>query len=229
LNLLTAWNPDNPDPPSVFKESLQHFNYSNPAEQAMALTFRLAEMPFKIYGVPNVDEVVNKWSNEYLKEMMADDEKTNTLTSKNNHFQYWKKAKENKHMKETKSVRPTGSVKMPFAEWLELVQAADRDKLRADEPHLYFRKNNEKNAKLGTFVGRDLNIFSTTTNNFFISDVRQNKGIQCRFGMRGIIAESHWVSGRVFYPFILLYFCRLRNYLSRRLLICLLFLPIGFG
>ena len=42
----------------------------------------------------------------------------------------------------------------------------------------------------------DLTIFSTSTNNDFVTNVARNKGIQCRFGMRGIIAECHYDSGK---------------------------------
>ena len=49
---------------------------------------------------------------------------------------------------------------------------------------------------LRSYVSKDLPFFSTRKNNFFISNVGANKGIQCRFGMRGIIAEAHYDSGR---------------------------------
>jgi hypothetical protein len=47
-----------------------------------------------------------------------------------------------------------------------------------------------------SFVAKDLELFSTKQNNFFITNVKDNKGIQCRFGMRGVIAEAHYDSGR---------------------------------
>jgi hypothetical protein len=42
-----------------------------------------------------------------------------------------------------------------------------------------------------TFVSRDLPVFSTKTNNFFITDVDANKGIQCRFGIIFIYIIIH--------------------------------------
>jgi hypothetical protein len=33
LNIIQNWNPDVADPPPVFYETLQHFNYSNPHER----------------------------------------------------------------------------------------------------------------------------------------------------------------------------------------------------
>lgn len=193
LRHLSAWNPDDPDPPAVFQETLQHFNFSDPSERRAALAFRNAELPFKLHHVPNVDSVVNKWTDDYLQKVLEQDDNTNTLISKDNHFQYWKKQKERKYIGAQKENRPTSNIRMPFSEWLKLAQAADRKKLPADQPHYYFRKNNRATDKHGTFVGRDLSIFRAEENNFFISDVSANKGVQCRFGMRGIIAESHWV------------------------------------
>lgn len=46
------------------------------------------------------------------------------------------------------------------------------------------------------FVSQDLPFFSTSTKNYFITNVYANKGIQCRFGMKGIIAEAHYDQGR---------------------------------
>ena len=45
-------------------------------------------------------------------------------------------------------------------------------------------------GKKTTFVGKDLGIFSSTVNNFFVFNVARNKGIQCRFGMRGEFASD---------------------------------------
>jgi hypothetical protein len=111
------------------------------------------------------------------------DSAINTLVSKNNHFMYWtgKKADSNKYK------NPLEHVKMPFKNWLSIARAADDKLLPSSAPHYYFRKNEPAGPtnRKTTFVGRDISIFSTETNNFFVSDVSKNKGIQCRFGMRG--------------------------------------------
>lgn len=46
------------------------------------------------------------------------------------------------------------------------------------------------------FVTKDLPCFTPQKENFFVTDVRKNKGVQCRFGMRGVIAEAHYDGGR---------------------------------
>lgn len=46
-----------------------------------------------------------------------------------------------------------------------------------------------RKGKKTTFVGKDLELFSEMENNFFVFNVEKNKGIQCRFGMRGKCEE----------------------------------------
>ena len=66
LSVLTQWNPDNPTPPPSFTETLQHFNYSDPAERALAEVYREAELPFKMFDVPIFNKISQKWTKEYL-------------------------------------------------------------------------------------------------------------------------------------------------------------------
>lgn len=42
-----------------------------------------------------------------------------------------------------------------------------------------------------TYIARDLPVFSTKTDNFFVSNVKANKGIQCRFGIIFILNIFH--------------------------------------
>jgi Cupin-like domain len=85
---------------------------------------------------------------------------------------------------------------MSFKKWLETANAADLIKLANSTEHFYFMSNAQAGDRGNTFIARDLSLFSTPTNNFFITNTKANKGIQCRFGMRGIIAEAHYDSGR---------------------------------
>lgn len=89
LDILIDWNPDIPDPPSLFKETLQHFNYSDENERKMAAVYRNAEIPFKLYNVPQVNEVSQKWTDEYLKGEIQTMWTSHVESSDNNHFMYW--------------------------------------------------------------------------------------------------------------------------------------------
>lgn len=133
--------------------------------------------------VPNIDDVARKWTDEYLLAAMKGDSAINTLVSKDNHFMYWTGKKQDS----IKYKNPVNHVKMPFENWLQLASDAENNHLSMDSKHYYFRKNEPLGAqsRKSTFIGKDISIFSTPTNNFFVSDVSKNKGIQCRFGMRG--------------------------------------------
>ena len=90
---------------------------------------------------------------------------------------------------------PTSHLQMTYSDWLKLAQDADKNKVNNDTAHYYFHVNSMAGDRK-TFVAKDLSFFATDTKNFFITNVAANKGIQCRFGMRGIIAETHYDGGR---------------------------------
>ena len=74
--------------------------------------------------------------------------------------------------------------------------------IEADEKHYYLMTGVQagrlvhRNSRLNQFISKDLPIFSTVEDNFFVTAVEANKGIQCRFGMKGVIAEAHYDGGR---------------------------------
>lgn len=195
LDVIKAWNPDDPDPPSLFKESLQHFNYSNADEMIAAVKFRDAELPFKVFNVPEFDLIADKWSDDYLISQFSNKiESRRVEKSRSNHFMYWN-ANQRAHVKDY--MPPTEIVdNMQFESWLRMAQHADTAKVKNETVHYYFMSNALPGVKKSSFVSRDLPLFSSLENNFFISNVVANKGIQCRFGMRGVIAEAHYDSGR---------------------------------
>jgi len=192
LSLIEAWNPDNPDPPAIFHETLPHFNYSNPVERAMAASYRDAEVPFKIYNIPEFMKTSSLWTDEYLVNAFHEHGEQHVEKSKNNHFMFW--AMRGRNVKDY--IPPTEVVKLKFESWLQEAYAADQNKAPNTTSHLYFMTGSPPRDYGNTFVARDLPLFSTRSNNFFITNVGANKGIQCRFSMRGIIAESHYDSGK---------------------------------
>ena len=85
---------------------------------------------------------------------------------------------------------------LPFEEWLKIAKKADIEKISNSSEHYYFMLGVDRFDNGKSFVSRDLSVFSQKTPNFFIITPQANKGIQCRFGMRGVIAEAHYDSGR---------------------------------
>ena len=192
LELIEQWNPDLPDIPAEFLETLQHFNYSDLKEREIAARFRDAEVPFKLYDVPEVNKVTEKWSVDYLSSTTRYSG-ARVERAEHNHFMFW--SHKNMHRVDPNWKQPTDTVSMSFAKWNELAMSADHYKLPNDTAHYYFHVNARAGDRSG-FVAKDLSFFATDTKNFFITNVAANKGIQCRFGMRGIIAETHYDGGR---------------------------------
>ena len=191
LQVVQDWNPDNPDMPSNFNETLQHFDYMNPEDMTIALKFRDAEVPFKIYNVPEFSETSKKWTDEYLLTVLKYS-RNHVEKSKNNHFMYW--VRKQSTPKDFKP--PTEIMLMDFDKWLKIAIHADQVKLTNESEHYYFMSSSKAGDRTSSFIARDLPLLSTIENNFFISNVDANKGIQCRFSMRGIIAECHYDTGR---------------------------------
>eukprot|EP00752_Nemacystus_decipiens_P008785 g7839.t1 len=199
-DLLTAWSPNQPDvPEGVVIERLQVLNFTDPAHLATAEKLRDCEVPFKVVGVPEADAASSKWTDEYLEEKMNSCHSCNVMRSDSNRFMFWHKkgALSNPTWKP-----PTSPEKMSFGAWREWTREADANKIGPEDVHYYLTTGVGARSKTppatGEFVADDLPIFSTMTENFFITDVSHQKGIQCRFGARGIIAESHFDHGKNF-------------------------------
>eukprot|EP01041_Mallomonas_annulata_P013327 gene13327-28234_t len=191
LQIVTDWNPDIPDVPAHFTETLQHFDYSNPDERAIAEQFRSAELPFKLYNVPEIVITGIKWTDEYLTRALSH-HTSHAEKSKNNHFMYWVNRGGSLDPDYTS---PTDVVKLSFKEWLQKAKYAEEQQLSNSSSHYYFMTS-ALNDELESFITKDLSLFSTKKENFFITNVAANKGTQCRFGMRGIISEAHYDTGR---------------------------------
>jgi hypothetical protein len=63
-----------------------------------------------------------------------------------------------------------------------------------ESDHIYLQINSDAEHR---FIPRDLQIFEAKKS-FWIVDPKKNRGINCRWGARGIIAETHYDGGRNF-------------------------------
>ena len=72
IDLTNNWNTDSTELPSHHYDSLCHFNYQNETELKKAYLYRQAEKPFVVYNVPEVDEVVRRWTDvDYLNQILG--------------------------------------------------------------------------------------------------------------------------------------------------------------
>lgn len=99
---------------------------------------------------------------------------------------------------------PTENLRMTYLEWLEHANVTD-DKLGPDNPHWYFRLIGCGNMGDGTADGScdkgssewlfdELTFFQPREEDtpFYLVEPEKQKGIHCRFGMKGVIAENHF-------------------------------------
>lgn len=195
-DVVSGWHPDNPEIPDTFRETLQNFNFGDPYEREIAVRYREAEIPFKIHNVSEFDAITRLWSDEYLSRQTKALRRNpgGVEKSTSNHFLFWSnRAKNNIEG----YVPPTEVINhMTFDEWVRLAHEADEKKLKPTDPHYYYYLNANKRNLLETFVGQDLWMFTTNVENFFITNVEAMSGVNCRLGMRGIIAESHYDMGK---------------------------------
>jgi hypothetical protein len=187
--LLDNWNPDVTDIPPTHFDSICRFDYQT--ELHKALNYRNAEKPFVVYNVPEVEEVVTKWSDlDHLNELLGAHKMQSAETSSDNHFMYWRQVSKAKQLR-VGFTPPTGKKSIQFVDWLRgAVQS--NNKTLVDREHLYLRVNGKQK---GDPIFNELPFFNPVKS-LFIVDPTQQRGINCRFGMKSVIAECHYDGSR---------------------------------
>jgi hypothetical protein len=115
--------------------------------------------------------------------------------SENNHFMFWRAPQGRKQTKNF--VPPTEMIKMTFQEWYA---KATQERTSKDDPHWYFRAS--ACSKSGGCPAPDFQeIFSEVPifqpeESLFIAAPKKQRGVHCRFGMTGVIAENHFDGSR---------------------------------
>lgn len=219
------WPQDELDrPPSPFREHLQHFDYET--EQEAAERYRERKLPFKLTGVPELLAASQKWTDDYVAvqfdgpeeegglrgggrariENNNDDDglsppkraQGNCQESLHSFFAFFTPG--NWNVPEL-GPPPTRNNDWGFREWAEHAKWADMVRLGPTQPHFYWQAGIPKEERelpkdQWTFVSRDLPSFSSPTPTFLSPSPDQQKGIQCRFGERGVTAATHYDAGR---------------------------------
>ena len=205
-DMMAAWDQDD-DNEDVIHETLLHFDFSNPEELAMAQRFRDAMLPFKLYNVPELSRATELWTDEYVADGFGVgrnywDNKPKAQggaqESPNHYFAFftphnWKV--------ERMGIPPTRNADFDFAQWAQHARYADAARLAPDQPHFYWQSGVDKTERHRpkdewTFISKDLPSWSATEPNFIMFNPESEKGIQCRFGERGVVAATHYDSGR---------------------------------
>lgn len=190
--VLEAWNPDNTDMPSQIHQGLCVFDWNT--EREKAINYRDKEVPFVLKNVPQVMKASIRWmAPDYLDNLLGDEPIRNEH-SHNNHFMYWKTRHPVAGFEP-----PTDMVDLTYQDWYH--HARELDKLSAkdqtDVEHWYFRLNAlfDKHG----YVYEELPFFDPSLGeSMTMIHPNEHRGINCRFGMKGVTAETHFDSSSNF-------------------------------
>eukprot|EP00585_Thalassiosira_rotula_P002800 CAMPEP_0196148568 /NCGR_PEP_ID=MMETSP0910-20130528/27977_1 /TAXON_ID=49265 /ORGANISM="Thalassiosira rotula, Strain GSO102" /LENGTH=535 /DNA_ID=CAMNT_0041411297 /DNA_START=77 /DNA_END=1684 /DNA_ORIENTATION=- len=204
--IFETWGQDDLDsPPDTLVEVLQHFDFQDQEQMEAATKYRDLELPFKVYNIPEVRAAHKKWTDEYVASHFngendddAPQSRGSCQQSQDNFFAF--------HRPPLWSVEllgapPSVDLEWTFDKWARHAVYADEVSLPKTEKHYYFqsgvnREERHKKWKHWTFVSRDLPSFSNPEPTFFGFNPPAQKGIQCRFGERGVTAATHYDGGR---------------------------------
>ena len=204
-DVLDNWPPDDTfEIRSHIYQGLCTFDYDT--EYHKAINYREAEVPFVVQNDPKVMRTAERWNQpNYLMDLLGDTTHYRTEFSPNNHFMYWnkpgKKQRQNGNVPENWKP-PTKMGRMKFPKWLEHANVTDEELLQPDHEHWYFRligcgEMGDCDKDSSEFLFDELGFFQPTDENeLYMVEPRKQKGIHCRFGMKGVIAENHFDGSR---------------------------------
>mmetsp|Transcript_15651 Transcript_15651/g.18188 ORF Transcript_15651/g.18188 Transcript_15651/m.18188 type:complete len:516 (+) Transcript_15651:104-1651(+) len=208
LDVLHNWNPNETtftsmnSRPKIYA-ALCRFDYNNELDRQKAFAYRKAEKPFIFRNDPAVLQTVKRWNTpNYLSDMTMGRKgpgalpngKYSTEYSESNHLMFYRVRENEKKPKGWKP--PIQSVDMTYDEWEEKA-SQHHDQMSPDKPHWYFRVNAKNKSGNHHFLYEELPFFKPKEN-FYIVDKSDTRGINCRFGMEGNIAETHFDGSRNF-------------------------------
>ncbi len=221
LDILNNWNPNDTTFESLEKRpaiyaAICRFNYSKGGDIQKALTYRKAEVPFILRDDPTVLQVVKRWNTPgYLSNLLnrGVDKKYKNEYSETNHLMFFRANGNSSRRKSLKDWKPPMSEEfLTYDEFVEKASQPIAD-MGPGKPHWYFRvnakapkhrhnddddmaKKRERKTE-GHFLFDELPFFKSIEN-FYIVDKEDTRGINCRFGMSGNIAEAHFDGSRNF-------------------------------
>ena len=168
------------------------------------MKYRDLELPFKVYNVPEVAAAGLKWTDEYLASHFDGvkdgiPQSSGMCQQSVDHFFAFHRA-ENWDV-DVLGDPPSLDLNWNFEKWARHSVYADAVGLPINETHYYWQSGVPKGERLRsekywTFVSRDLPSFSSPKPTFFGFNPPEQKGIQCRFGERGVTAATHYDGGR---------------------------------
>jgi hypothetical protein len=165
-------------------------------EFRLAQMFREMEVPFVAYGVPELIAATERWTDKYLTEQLDSKALYKVHVANDSHFMYYLKSKQLSGEKDTYESRW-----MTYPQFVKAVSDV-KPLERAGEPHEYYYLMLKKKdfSQQAAFIYDELQFLNPLRTehdprfgDLFVRDaaVAKDRGMRCRLGMRGIIAEGH--------------------------------------
>lgn len=198
IDVLSNWNPDNTTVPQKIYQGVCALDWNDPLQQEVAQVYRKGEKPFLLLNHPELWKTAERWSHfDYLYTLLGgDDAVYRNEHSRDNHMPYWNLRGLDRPPPDW--VAPTENVKLTYADWFDKAMTIEKsDKNATDLEHYYFRLNGVFRGD-NDFLYDELPIFLPTRKNFFMPEPESQRGINCRFGSKGTIAETHYDFSRNF-------------------------------
>ncbi|KAJ0406285.1 hypothetical protein P43SY_007073 [Pythium insidiosum] len=207
--LLRHWPSHDTTAPSETFSSLCRFNISSPYERALARVFHAMEVPFVMYGVPELDAAAARWDDAYLTQQLGPDELYLVSVFNSSHFLYYRRS----HAGPSDPPSPHEPEAWTYPDFVEYtrrrdapVPAAAAGPAAASKlpPFAYLMLFASDIRDRAAFVLRDLAFLdpasaatSEAYGDLFLRDKAEaaRKGLRCRIGVRGIVSDGHVDAG----------------------------------
>ena len=184
----------------MIHQGLCVFDWENIQDRPKVQVYRQAEVPFVLQNHPQVLQTAERWSTEgYLEELLPNDKLVRNEHAAGNHFMFWRLLNQHKNQKQLRTWQaPTEMVELSYKEWKQKALALEQipDSEQAKVEHWYFRLNAARvgENQANDFLYDELPFFDASdgVSTLFMVEPQAERGINCRFGMKGVFAESHF-------------------------------------
>jgi hypothetical protein len=191
IDVLQHWNPDETTVPSKIHQGLCTVDWRDTNQQEIAKIYQEAELPFLIHHHPEIWQTAERWSHFDYMSGVLEKEKYRNEYSTDNHMMYW--SLRGKQAPQGWEV-PTENRELSFEDWHAKAMDLESKEDTASADHWYFRLDAKQ---VSHWMYNELPFFRPTKS-FFMVDPSDARGINCRFGSKGIIAEMHYDYSRNF-------------------------------
>jgi hypothetical protein len=218
VRLLKQWPPSQSMPKDLATAHLAICVFDYGTEYTKALEYRKAEVPFVVRNDPRVAEAVERWTNDDYRSQLVGDDRVRHRAERSNSLQflYWRPdSHSNKQPQETPNwTQPTTPMRMTYREWHQQAmkketqlqhQSSIRHYNTAVAPYYYYRligcgetgpTGDCDKIETSEYLFDELTFFQPRPQQLYLTELHQQRGIHCRFGMQGVVAENHFDSSR---------------------------------